>query len=93
MLLSELRHEKELRIEMERARDQGVRQREKCEAEIARLEGQLESVAEREQALKMDIPGKIKMALEDETEAKEINIKLTGKPQKKKKGSAVEDGP
>ena len=32
---------------------------------------------------------------QDETEAKEINIKLTGKPQKKKKGSAVEeqDGP
>ena len=45
---TELRHEKELRIEMERARDQGVRQREKCEAEIARLEGQLESVAERD---------------------------------------------
>ena len=30
---------------------------------------------------------------QDETEAKEINIELTGKPQKKKKGSAVEDGP
>ena len=30
---------------------------------------------------------------QDETEAKEINIELKGKPQKKKKGSAVEDGP
>ena len=30
---------------------------------------------------------------QDETEAKEISIKLTGKPQYKKKGSAVEYGP
>ena len=82
---TELRHEKELRIEMERARDQGVRQREKCEAEIARLEGQLESVAEREQALKMDIPGKIKMALEDETEAKEAAFARVAEAQRLQK--------
>lgn len=74
-LETELRHERALRIDIEHSRDQGARQREKLESEAAELKAQLEQAMEKQQVLKSEIPGKIKMALEDETEHKQRALK------------------
>ena len=78
-LETELRHERALRIDIEHSRDQGARQREKLENEVKRLRALVENAAAKEQALKSEIPGKIKMALEDEAEQKQRALKRVNK--------------
>jgi hypothetical protein len=78
-LETELRHERALRIDIEHSRDNGARQREKLENEVAVLKEQVGQAEEKERALKLEIPGRIRMALEDETEEKQVALSKVNK--------------